>query len=259
MGILKKHNPKGDLDLDKDELKERIEALTSEVYEYTKRLRAEGKRSLLIVLQGMDASGKDGLTRTLFEKVCPSWVKVSSFKKPTDEEFAHDFLWRIQKQLPEAGMIGIFNRSHYEDILVPTVYGYLDKKIVDQRYDQINQFEKYLEANGTKILKFYLNISYEKQEVKLMERVNTKEKHWKHSDGDWETRERWDDFMVAYEKVFKKCDEIPWHIIPCDKNDVKLVHAAEIVVNTLKEMDPKYPNLVSERFKPDYSKSKMGY
>jgi len=259
MSTLKNHNPKGDLDLTKDELKKILSELTDEVYEYTKRLRAEGKRNLLIVLQGMDASGKDGLTRTLFQKVCPSWVQISAFKKPSDEEFAHDFLWRIHQKTPMNGMIGVFNRSHYEDILVPSVYGYIDKKVIESRYDQINDFEKYLEANGTTILKFYLNVSYEKQEIKLLERINTKEKHWKHSDGDWETREHWDEFMKVYETVFEKCKAIPWHIIPCDKNSVKLYYAAKIVVETLKEMDPQYPELDSERFNSDYTKGKLGY
>lgn len=248
MGILEKHSTKGPEGWDKDEIKKKTDALLDEVYEYTKRIVAEKKQSVLIVFQGMDASGKDGLTRSLFEKVSPSWVTVHAFKKPTDLEFAHDFLWRIHHRIPEHGMVTVFNRSHYEDILVPSVYGYLDKEVVENRYQLINDFEKMIEATGTKILKFYLHISKEKQEIKLNERISTLEKHWKHSDGDWETREHWDEFMVAYESILERCNDIPWHIIPCDKNWVKLHTTAEIVVKAFKEMDPQYPALVSDRF-----------
>lgn len=244
---------------EKKDIQKKTDELLKEIYEYSKRLYAESNQSLLIVLQGMDASGKDGLTRTLFKEVSPAWVNVHSFKKPTDEEFAHDFLWRIHSKTPEKGIITVFNRSHYEDILVPSVYGYIDEKTIEKRYNQINAFEKYLTENGTTILKFYLNVSYEKQEVKLMERINTKEKHWKHSDGDWETRENWDAFLNVYDKIINQCDEIPWHIIPCDKNWAKLYSAAKIVVETLIKMDPQYPDLDSDRFNPDYSKSKITY
>lgn len=259
MGLLEQHRSNGLENWDKDEIKDRTDDLLDDIYEYTKRLYAEGERSVLIVLQGMDASGKDGLTRTLFRKVSPAWVNVHSFKKPTDEEMAHDFLWRIHKCTPAKGTITVFNRSHYEDILVPSVYGYLDKEIVEQRYEQINQFEKYLEANGTRIIKCYLNVSYEKQEEKLLERINTAQKHWKHSDGDWETRENWDAFMNVYESLFERCNDIPWHILPCDHNWTKLYAAAKLVVETLKEMDPQFPELESEQFTPDYSKSKYRY
>ncbi len=259
MALLDNHRADGPQDWDKKEIKDTTDDLLDDVYEYSKRLYAEGKRSVLIVLQGMDASGKDGLTRTLFRKVSPSWVNVHSFKKPTDTEMAHDFLWRIHQCTPEKGTITVFNRSHYEDILVPSVYGYIDQETIDKRYEQINQFEKHLEANGTKILKFYLNVSYEKQEQKLLERINTKEKHWKHSDGDWETRDKWHEFMKVYDTVFERCNDIPWHIIPCDHNWTKLYSAADILINTLKEMDPQFPELDSERFTPDYSKSKYRY
>jgi PPK2 family polyphosphate:nucleotide phosphotransferase len=259
MALLDNHLASGPADWDKDKIKKETDALLDDVYEYSKRLYAEGKRSVLIVLQGMDASGKDGLTRTLFQKVSAAWVNVHSFKKPTDEEFAHDFLWRIHKRTPEAGLITVFNRSHYEDILVPSVYGYIDQETIDKRYDQINQFEQFLEANGTKVLKFYLNVSYDKQYEKLMERINTKEKHWKHSDGDWETRENWDKFQAVYDTIFERCNAIPWHIIPCDHNWTKLYAASKIVVDTLKAMDPQFPELDSEKFTPDYSQAKYRY
>jgi PPK2 family polyphosphate:nucleotide phosphotransferase len=259
MSILAKHDPNGPSEWDKDEIENKIEDILEEIYEYSKRLIAETKQSILLVLQGMDASGKDGLTRQLFQKSSAAWVNVHSFKKPTDEEFAHDFLWRIHKRTPHKGMITVFNRSHYEDILVPSVYGYIDQKTIDKRYKQINDFEKHLEANGTRVIKIYLNLSYEKQGQKLEERINTKEKHWKHQDGDWETREKWHDFMKVYETIFERCNEVPWHIVPCNSNWAKTYSVGKILVQTLKEMDPQYPELESEKFTPDYSKSKLNY
>lgn len=246
-------------DWDKKEIKNETDKLLDIIYEYGKKIVAGKQKSLLIVLQGMDASGKDGLTRTLFQKLSPAWVKVHSFKKPTEIEFAHDFLWRIHKRVPENGMITVFNRSHYEDILVPSVYGYIDTDVIENRYELINDFEKMLEANGTKIIKFYLHLSKEKQEIKLKERINTLEKHWKHSDGDWETREYWDEFMKVYESILEKCNDIPWHIIPCDKNWVKLHSAATILVGILEAMNLEYPALDSEKFTADYSQGKISY
>lgn len=259
MALLDNHNAEGPANWDKQAIKKATDALLDDVYEYSKRLYAEGKRSILLVLQGMDASGKDGLTRSLFQTVSPAWVNVRSFKKPSEKEMAHDFLWRIHQCTPEKGTITVFNRSHYEDILVPSVYGYIDQETIDKRYEQINQFEQLLEANGTTILKFYLNVSYEKQEEKLLERINTKEKHWKHSDGDWETRDHWHEFMKVYDTIFERCNVVPWHILPCDHNWTKLYSAADILIKTLKEMDPQFPELETDRFTPDYSKSKYRY
>ncbi len=246
MSLLSKHNSKGDKSWNKKEIKKKTEAILNEIAILHRRLYAEGKQSILLVLQGMDASGKDGLTRELFKKVSPAWVNVHSFKKPNDEEMAHDYLWRIHKRTPEKGMITVFNRSHYEDILVPSVYGFIDKAIIEKRYNQLNQFEKHLEENGTRIIKCYLNVSYEKQEEKLKERMTNPEKFWKHSDGDWETREHWDEFMKVYETIFERCNDVPWHIIPCDKNWTKLYTVATILLETLKEMNPQLPALESE-------------
>lgn len=259
MSILDKHNPLGPSDWNKKEIKKKIEDNLQELYEYSKKLIAESKQSVLLVLQGMDASGKDGLTRQLFQKSSAAWVNVHSFKKPTDEEFAHDFLWRIHNCTPKKGMITVFNRSHYEDILVPSVYGYIDNETIEKRYRQINDFEKHLEENGTRVIKIYLNLSHEKQGQKLQERIDTKEKHWKHSDGDWETRERWDDFMNVYETIFDKCNDVPWHIAPCNTNWAKTYTISNILIDTLKEMDPQFPDLDTEKFTPDYSHSKMNY
>ncbi len=245
---LKEQNTKEPKGWDKEEVKEENKALLQQIYTLQRKLYAEGKRSLLIVMQGMDAAGKDGLTRNLFALASPAWTEVQSFKKPTERESAHHYLWRISKALPKRGNIGVFNRSHYEDILVPSVYGYIDKKAIQKRYEQINNFEKLLVEEGTEVLKFYLNVSFEKQEEKLIERTKNPSKFWKHSDGDWETREYWDDFMKVYESIFDKCDTVPWHIIPSDKNWVKLNVAAKLVLKKLKEMDPKLPKLDSQRF-----------
>lgn len=243
----------------KKDIQKQTDKLLDLIYEFGKKIVAEKKQSLLIVLQGMDASGKDGLTRTLFKKLSPAWVTVHSFKKPSELEFAHDFLWRIHQRVPEKGMITVFNRSHYEDILVPSVYGYIDTPTIEKCYELINDFEQMLEANGTKVIKFYLHLSKEKQEIKLKERINTLEKHWKHSDGDWETRAHWDEFMIAYESILERCNEIPWHIIPCDKNWVKLYSAATILVEVLEAMNLEYPKLESEKFTADYTQGKITY
>jgi PPK2 family polyphosphate:nucleotide phosphotransferase len=232
----------------KEEVKEATIELLHEFGELHNRLVAEQKQSVLLVLQGMDASGKDGLIRDLFCVSNPGWVQVTSFKKPTEEEYKHDFLWRIDSALPAAGMIGVFNRSHYEDILVPTVYGSIDAATIDKRYGQINAFEEKLEKNGTKIVKCYLHIDFDKQEEKLLERITDPSKHWKHNDADWDTRLKWDEFMTVYQRIFQDCSKNPWHIIPSDKNWVKLFTVLQIMINTLQEMNPQYPALVSERF-----------
>ncbi len=233
---------------DKEKIIAEIPKIQIEIAELIRKLAAENKRGLLIVLQGMDASGKDGLLDTLFQGVNPVWIKINGFVKPTEEEYAHDFLWRIHNVTPKKGEVGVFVRSHYEDILVPSVYGFIDKKTIDKRYEQINRFEEHLKENGIEIIKFYLHISKEKQEEKLMERVNDIRKHWKHSDSDWETREHWDKFMRVYAQIFKKCALVPWHILPTDKNWVKEYTSLIIVRDTLKKMNPKYPKLISEKF-----------
>ena len=253
MSLLEKHDPNGPDKWDKHDKIAKTEKNVAELSEGIKRLYAESKESILLVLQGMDASGKDGLTREIFSQISPSWVNVHSFKKPTEEEMGHDFLWRIHKRVPKKGTVTVFNRSHYEDILVPSVYGYVDKKTIQKRFEQINNFEEMLEDNGTKVVKVYLNVGYDKQEEKLLERINIKRKHWKHADGDWTTRERWNDFMKVYEEVFDKCNKIPWHIIPCNKNWTKNYAVSEILCDVLKRMKPDYPELDSEKFTADYS------
>ncbi len=233
----------------KEETKLENQKLIEEIGLLQRQMLGEGKHSLLIVLQGMDASGKDGAVRRTFTGVNPNGINVKSFKKPTEEEYAHDFLWRVHKHLPAKGMIQIFNRSHYEDILVPSVYGYLSENTIKERYDHINNFEKLIESNGTKILKFFLHVSKEEQYERLMERVELKEKHWKHNDGDWDTRKHWDDFESVYERIFEKCNSPEWHIVPSDRNWEKVNYIAKVVLAELKKMKITWPALITEKFK----------
>lgn len=242
-------DPKGTKDLVKEELKEENKVLIKEIAALQKILFAEEKHSILIILQGVDAAGKDGTVRTIFSGINPLGCNVYSFKKPTEEEFAHDFLWRVHKIVPRKGMIHIFNRSHYEDILVPTVEGYYTKERIQARYNHINNFERLLIDSGTKILKFYLHISKEEQLERLTERIENPVKHWKHNDGDWESRKKWDNYMKVYEDIFQKCNEVPWHIIPAERNWVKINAISKILLRTMKELNMKWPKLETEKFK----------
>jgi PPK2 family polyphosphate:nucleotide phosphotransferase len=234
--------------LKKKEIKGELKQLKEKMIAFQKKMNAQGKYSLLLVFQGMDASGKDGATRRVLEGVNPSGIKVKSYKKPTDEEFAHDFLWRVHQHTPAKGMIQVFNRSHYEDILVPSVMGYIPKEEIEKRYELINSFEKLLEHNGTKVLKFYLHVSKEEQLVRLQERIDNPEKHFKHNDGDWETRENWDSYMGVYKSLFDKCNDIPWHIIPSDENWYKTNLITEKIIAAFESMDLEWPELKTEKF-----------
>jgi PPK2 family polyphosphate:nucleotide phosphotransferase len=256
MSRLKEIRPGGPASVDKAKIERETERLVDQIAVFSKKLFAEKKESVLVILQGMCASGKDGLVRTLFQKVSPTWINVHSFKKPTDEEFAHDFLWRIKKKLPSKGIITVFNRSYYEDILVPSVYGTFGKATIEKRYEQINEFEKNLEENGTHIIKVYLHISQQKQASRLKERINNPSKHWKHDDHDWDEKLHWKGFMGVYERIFEKCDQVPWHVVPANKNWVKVNLVGKLLVQSLTKINPKYPNLVSERFVPNYEKAK---
>lgn len=207
------------------------------------RLFAEGKRSLLVVLQGIDCSGKDGTVRAVFNHCGPIGVRVQPFKAPTVDELAHDYLWRVHQACPPKGYIGIFNRSHYEDVLVVKVRKYASAEAIERRYDEINAFEKLLSDNGTKILKFMLNISKDEQAERLTERIELPEKRWKFNPSDLEDRKLWDDYMAAYETALNRCStpHAPWHVIPADRNWVRNAVISRIVRETLEEMNPQYP------------------
>lgn len=246
----------GTTNLSEKELKKENKKMAREIIKLQTKLMADETRSLLVIFQGVDASGKDGALKDVFAGVNPAGCNVWSFKKPTIRELRHDFLWRVHPHCPAKGMIQIFNRSYYEDILVPTVDQFYSNEVIEKRYELINDFEKLLEASGTKILKFYLNISKEKQEEKLLDRINLKEKHWKHNDGDWEVRVKWDEYMDVYNSIFEKCNIIPWHIVPADDNDEKTNAIAKVVLSTLKDMNLEFPKLKSDRFIPKYVKSR---
>jgi PPK2 family polyphosphate:nucleotide phosphotransferase len=236
--------------LDKKETKQITKKMLKEIGKLQYKMYGQNKFSLLIVFQGIDASGKDGVTKDLIEFCNAVGIRIHSFKKPTEEEFAHDFLQRVHNVTPGRGEMQIFIRSHYEDILVPAVEKYIPEEIVDLRYDLINDFEKLIESNNTRILKFFLYVSKDAQKERLMERIESKKKHWKHKDGDWDTRKKFDEYMAVYEKIINRCNYVPWHIVPSDKNWQKTFFVAEKVLKTLKELDLKWPELVSEKFHP---------
>lgn len=227
--------------IDKQKTKERLLAIKKDIAHFQKILYAEGERSLLIVLQGVDASGKDGLINDVFSGLNPFGVNVAAFKAPSTEERSHDFLWRIHQECPAKGMIQIFNRSHYEDILVPSVNKLLDEKVIRRRMADINRFESMLSNEGTTILKFYLHVSRKEQAIRLRERQTNPEKFWKHNDDDWKARRKWDAYMETYEMIFKHCNEVPWEIIPSDQNWYKEYLVALKVRDTLKKMKLQFP------------------
>lgn len=207
-------------------------------------LYAQGKHSLLIVLQAMDAGGKDGAIEHVMGAFNPQGVHVTPFKVPTEEEAAHDFLWRIHKATPRRGMISIFNRSHYEDVLVVRVKNFVDEAVWRKRYDQINAFEQLLAENGTAIVKLFLYISKEEQKERLLERQNTPEKQWKFSPGDLEDRKLWDQYMAAFEDALTYCNTeyAPWYVIPANRKWYRNVAISDILIKTLEGLDMRYPD-----------------
>lgn len=206
-------------------------------------LYADASRALLVVLQGFDAGGKDGAIRHIFTGVNPQGCQVTSFKEPTPEELRHDFLWRVHKAVPGHGMIGVFNRSHYEDVLVVRVHGNLSKKELADRFDEINSFEKMLVRNGVVILKFFLHISSDEQKQRLQARLDDPTKYWKISPSDIKERQYWDKYVDAYEDVFRYCStkRAPWYIIPANKKWYRNVAISGILLETLSRLKLKYP------------------
>ncbi|MBF9233522.1 polyphosphate kinase 2 family protein [Microvirga alba] len=219
--------------------------IAQEIDQLQDRLYAEGKRALLVVLQGMDTAGKDGTIRGVFNTTGPIGIAVTAFRQPTENELAHDFLWRAHAACPRRGTIGIFNRSHYEDVLVAKVRGFAPKDAIEQRYEQINAFEKTLIENGTVILKFMLHISKKEQAERLQERLDNPKKHWKFNPGDLEDRKLWDEFEDAYETMLHRCSTkwAPWYLIPADRKWVRNAAIAGVVQATLEDMNPHYPQV----------------
>lgn len=227
----------------KDEAEQSLKADAKAINDLQDRLWGERQRALLVVLQGIDTSGKDGTVRGVFDKSGPLGVCVTAFGKPSEEELAHDYLWRVHKAAPKKGMIGVFNRSHYEDVLVVKVRNLAPAAAVAQRYDQINAFEQHLSENGVTILKFMLHISKEEQRQRLQERLDDPAKHWKFNPGDLEDRALWDEFHAAYDVMLERCStqHAPWRVIPADKKWRRNAIIAAVVRNTLETMNPAYP------------------
>jgi PPK2 family polyphosphate:nucleotide phosphotransferase len=227
----------------KEDARKQLKADREELARLQELLYAEGKRALLIVLQAMDTGGKDGAIRHVMSGVNPQGCCVTSFKVPTPVELAHDYLWRVHNVVPPRGMIGIFNRSHYEDVLVVRVHNLVPKEMWSQRYEQINAFEKHLTENGVTILKFFLHISKAEQKKRLEERRDDPTKQWKFSVGDLKERAMWDDYMAAYEDAVNLTSTkwAPWHVIPADRNWYRNLAVARIVVDALRGFDMKLP------------------
>jgi PPK2 family polyphosphate:nucleotide phosphotransferase len=231
-------------EFDKAETKEKIREILEELKELQNLLYAESKHSILIVLQGMDASGKDGVIRNVFGALNPQGVTVKSFKTPTEEELSHDFLWRVHQVAPAKGMIRIFNRSHYEDILITRVHKWIDDDTAKKRIKAINDFEEMLQThNSTQILKFYLHVSEKEQQERLQERVKDPAKQWKYNEKDFSEAKLRDEYAKAYEDCFQKCNAVPWNIIPADQNWYKEYLIAKKLRDTLKGLDMQYPGL----------------
>jgi PPK2 family polyphosphate:nucleotide phosphotransferase len=231
---------------EKDKGKKKLEELNLELESLQGLLYAEGKRRMLVVLQGMDTSGKDGVISHVFEGVNPQGVQVASFKVPTSPEMAHDYLWRIHQKTPGKGEIVIFNRSHYEDVLIVRVHNLVPPEVWKKRYDQIKNFERLLAEEGTVILKFFLHISPEEQAKRFLERLETPEKNWKFNPGDLEERKFWQAYMEAYEDALNKTstDLAPWYVIPSDRKWYRNLAIASIMVDTLKGMKMSYPTTI---------------
>jgi PPK2 family polyphosphate:nucleotide phosphotransferase len=248
MSTLSEVATKAPKDFDKKETKEQTAKMLEDFDELQNRLYAEKKHSVLIILQGLDASGKDGVIRKVFGQMNPQGVRVESFKAPTEKELAHDFLWRIHQHTPEKGMIQIFNRSHYEDVLITRVHGWCDDATALKRFDAINDFEELLALhNNTQILKFYLHISKEEQEERLKERVEDATKQWKYNKKDKAESKNWDKYMEMYDEVLVNCNATPWIIVPSDQNWYKEYIIAKAFLDTLKSLDMHYPQLEEKK------------
>jgi PPK2 family polyphosphate:nucleotide phosphotransferase len=242
---LKKHAPDDTFGVSKGDAEKSLVRQVADLQDLHELLYAENKRALLIVLQGMDAAGKDGTIKHVMSGVNPQGCAVTSFKQPSAIELAHDFLWRIHAAVPAKGAIGIFNRSHYEDVLIARVHKLAPKPVWQARYGEINAFEEMLSENGVHIVKFFLHISKAEQERRFEERLNDKNKNWKASAADFKERQFWDDYQTAYEDAIAKCStkRAPWYVIPSDHKWFRNFAVAEIVIQTLHSLKMKFPKV----------------
>lgn len=230
-------------DLDRDEIEDKTDELAERLGDLQKVLYAEQKHSVLVIFQGMDAAGKDGAVKHVFKDCHHHGVKVHSFKKPTDAELAQDFLWRVHQKVPPKGMVHIFNRSHYEDILVQRVHRWIDDEQAEKRMKAINAFEELLTFdNNTLLFKFYLHISFDQQAEELQERIDEPEKHWKHNPNDWKEREHWSEYRRHYEYAINE-SQIPWTIVPVDKRWYRNYIVCKTLVERLEALNMQYPPL----------------
>jgi PPK2 family polyphosphate:nucleotide phosphotransferase len=227
----------------KSEAKAERKRNTERLQELQEVMWAEGKHALLIVLQAMDAGGKDGTIKHVMSGVNPQGCQVTSFKVPTKEELAHDYLWRIHKATPRRGYIGIFNRSHYEDVLIVRVHNLVPEDVWRQRYEQINHFEKLLADTGTTILKFFLYISKDEQKKRFEARLSDPRKNWKFSMGDVEERGRWDAYVSAFEDALSRCSTpwAPWYVVPANRKWYRNLVVSEVIIDALEKLDMRYP------------------
>ncbi len=221
----------------------RLQEMGLEINRLQDILHAEGKRKLLLVIQGMDASGKDGTVKHVFSECDPLGIRVASFKAPSSEELAHDYLWRVHNQVPRAGELVIFNRSHYEDVLIVKVHNWIDEKECKRRYLQIRDFERLLVETGTTVVKCFLHISPEEQKARFEERLNDPTKVWKFNPNDLKERALWDDYMRAYEAAIEETstDRAPWYVIPADSKTNRNLLISYLLLQTLQGMDLQYP------------------
>lgn len=240
---LKDYAPDYHGEYDKDSARLALDPLQNRMAELQEMLYAQGDKAVLVVLQAMDAGGKDGTIKKVFDAVNPLGVRVANFKAPSAEELAHDYLWRIHQQTPPKGYIGIFNRSHYEDVLVVRVNELVPEEIWKKRYGHINDFERLLVDNGVRVLKFFLHISKEEQKERFQERLDNPDKQWKFSLGDLPVREHWDDYMAAYEDTIAKCntDYAPWHIVPSNHKWYRDLVVTQVIVEAMEKMGLAYP------------------
>ena len=236
-------NEKSQFQLSKKEARQYLRELNTELEALQELFYAENKHRVLIVLQAMDSGGKDGTIRHVFEGVNPSGVRVASFKVPSKEELDHDYLWRVHKQTPRKGEIVIFNRSHYEDVLVVRVHNLVPEEVWRKRYSQINDFERLLSEEGTIILKFFLHIDKIEQKSRLQARLDDPQKRWKFSLGDLEERKLWPDYTEAYEEAISRTSTewAPWYIIPSNRKWYRNLTIAKIIIGTLKNLDMEFP------------------
>jgi PPK2 family polyphosphate:nucleotide phosphotransferase len=231
---------KADAEQEREPLGERLALLQEQLYAEG---RSGGSRSVLLVLQGMDTSGKGGTIKHVVGQVDPGGVRVASFGKPTEEELAHDFLWRIAAQLPAAGRLGAFDRSHYEDVVAVRVLELVDQATWEGRFDAVNRFEEELVANGTLVVKCFLHISKEEQRERLLARLDDPTKHWKYQPSDLDTRERWDDYMVANADAIERCNSelAPWHIVPADRKWYRNWAVTTLLIEQLETLGLRWP------------------